>query len=657
MTAESSDINPSYEVASPSLPGTTLIDPSEASTDKKEAEKWAPAIENVAHVNKMRKVISVTQEEYDQAFRDMQEGNKSAREPLKGWPKYRKELYDLLEVPHSSPQAYYIALVILLLIITSSIFFCVETLQVVRDDEDVIHFIRSSDTVFITVFTTEYIVRCLVSGNMLQFIFTLNNMIDAVAILPFYVELVIGKGQVIDLRFLRLARVFRVFKLSRYGTRMDMVFDALRESKDILAMLSVNLVILVVVFSSLTYFAEKNEVDTPFTSIPATCWWCIVTVLTVGYGDMYPVTTLGQLIATVLMVLSVIVLALPITIIGSCFSNEWVRYKEDLQVAERTTTIPKLFKTVYQPLMRFLVEFTECTDALRTFTQEGIRMTQELKLARQSKDRNRMQAAMSKLTEVVSNIKSSKDNEIQWVNDILGNIVEDLHTKLGVRKELAATAEKISIGAMSLQRVCMAELLANQEPVAGARVNLSEYVAVAAIHVLGAKDLVARDMNGTSDAYVIITSNKDVYQTAVVKRSLNPMFDEHKLIFLKSMEESILFELWDYDAVWLQMQDPRGQFLGKAELSLSGIPQGQPQFKWLDLTNCKSGKLRVTVVLQSIQNVTDEELRDPVIWELLCSTLLGGFSEKTGDREETDSCCSDIPIGSPSDAELNIQGY
>lgn len=657
MTSESSGINPSYEMASPSLPGTTLTDPSEPVPKTRESEKWAPAIENVTHGNKMRKVISVTQEEYEQAYREMQEGISTAREPLQGWEKYRQALYDLLEVPHSSTQAYYIALVILLLIIASSIFFCVETLQVVRDNDDVIYFIRSSDTIFIIVFTTEYIVRCLVSGNMLEFIFTLNNLIDAVAILPFYVELFIGKGQVIDLRFLRLARVFRVFKLSRYGTRMDMVFDALRESKDILAMLSVNLVILVVVFSSLTYFAEKNEVDTPFTSIPATCWWCIVTVLTVGYGDMYPVTTIGQLIATVLMVLSVIVLALPITIIGSCFSNEWVRYKEDQQVTERTTTIPKLFKTAYQPLMRFLVEFTECTDALRDFTQEAMRLTQELKLARQSKDRNRMQAAMSKLTDVISNIKRSKENEIQWVNDTLVHLVEDMHTKLGARQELAVTSNKVLLGAESLQRVCMAELLASSEPVTGARVNLSEYVAVAAIHILGAKDLMARDVNGTSDAYVTITSNKEVYHTAVVKKSLNPMFDEHKLVFLKSMEQSIQFEVWDHDTMWLQMQDPRGQLLGKAELSMAGIPQGQPQFKWLDLTNCKGGKLRVTVVLQTVQNVTDEELRDPVIWELLCSTMLGGFSEKIRDREETDSCCSDIPIGSSSDADMNIQGY
>lgn len=115
-------------------------------------------------------------------------------------------------------------------------------------------------------------------------------MVDLVAIVPFYIELLVdrvlgdGAGGGFDLRFLRLARVFRIFKLSRYGHRMQLVFDALIESREILAMLSVNLVILVVVFSSITYYAEKDEENTKFQSIPATCWWCIVTVLTVGYG-------------------------------------------------------------------------------------------------------------------------------------------------------------------------------------------------------------------------------------------------------------------------------------------------------------------------------------------------------------------------------------
>jgi hypothetical protein len=81
----------------------------------------------------------------------------------------------------------------------------------------------------------------------------------------------------------------------------------------------------VVVFSSITYYAEKNEEESMFTSIPATCWWCVVTVLTVGYGDMAPTSVAGKLIATVLMFFSVLVMALPITIIGSSFSNSWVR--------------------------------------------------------------------------------------------------------------------------------------------------------------------------------------------------------------------------------------------------------------------------------------------------------------------------------------------
>ena len=174
------------------------------------------------------------------------------------------------------------------------------------------------------------------------------NVIDALAILPYYIEVIVGGGGVsglIVVRVIRLARVFRIFKFSRYSTAILLVSRSLQRSTDALGLLVFLVMIAVTLFSSMLYFAEQtasrlNDNDewiykaeysdnglccdlSPFQSIPDTFWWCIVTITTVGYGDAFPRSGVGKMVAVLTMLSGLIIIAFPITIIGTNFADVW----------------------------------------------------------------------------------------------------------------------------------------------------------------------------------------------------------------------------------------------------------------------------------------------------------------------------------------------
>ncbi|VDM24822.1 unnamed protein product [Toxocara canis] len=187
------------------------------------------------------------------------------------------------------------------------------------------------ETVCILWFTLEYLLRFSVAPNRLQFVCGIMNIVDLIAIIPFYLEISLAicgidfaslsdiKGALLVVRVLRVLRVVRILKLGRYSSGMRTFALTLKSSARQLGMMGMVLSTGVVFFSTLLYFVEKDEVATPFTSIPAAFWWAIVTMTTVGYGDFVPVTIPGKLIASGAIISGVLVLALPITIIVDNF--------------------------------------------------------------------------------------------------------------------------------------------------------------------------------------------------------------------------------------------------------------------------------------------------------------------------------------------------
>uniref|UniRef100_A0A915EN19 Uncharacterized protein n=1 Tax=Ditylenchus dipsaci TaxID=166011 RepID=A0A915EN19_9BILA len=200
-----------------------------------------------------------------------------------------------------------------------------------------------TERVCIAFFTVEYCLRMFASPNKLKYALKPLNLVDLLAILPFYLELVLTLCGVDDrklkdlrwaflvVRILRVLRVIRIIKLGRFSSGLQTFGMTLQRSQKQLQMMTIVLLTGVVFFSTMIYFLEKDEDGTPFTSIPAAYWWCIVTMTTVGYGDVVPATTMGKIVASAAIMSGVLVLALPITIIVDNF----IKVAQDEQQAEQ----------------------------------------------------------------------------------------------------------------------------------------------------------------------------------------------------------------------------------------------------------------------------------------------------------------------------------
>ena len=187
----------------------------------------------------------------------------------------------------------------------------------------------------VIIFSVEYLFRiwsCVENQSYkspirgrLRFSITPLALIDLFAILPFYLPFT---G--FDLRFLRavrMMRIARIAKVGRYSQSLQKLQRVLGAKKEQLIIAVFILLLLLVIASSMMYFAEKDVQPDSFSSIPAAMWWAVATLTTVGYGDIYPVSQLGKLMASVIAILGIGMFALPTGIIGAGFVEEIDRNK------------------------------------------------------------------------------------------------------------------------------------------------------------------------------------------------------------------------------------------------------------------------------------------------------------------------------------------
>jgi voltage-gated potassium channel len=180
------------------------------------------------------------------------------------------------------------------------------------------------------VFTVEYVIRvwtCVESRKYsrpvlgrVRFILSPLGIIDALAVFPLY----LGPFMTVDLRFVRIFRVFRlirVFKLSRYARASGVIGRIFRMKRDELVLAGSTMLTALVLASCVMYHVENSAQPDVFSSIPATMWWSVATLTTVGYGDVVPVTVLGRVIGAVISLLGIGFFALPAGILASGFSD------------------------------------------------------------------------------------------------------------------------------------------------------------------------------------------------------------------------------------------------------------------------------------------------------------------------------------------------
>jgi voltage-gated potassium channel len=168
---------------------------------------------------------------------------------------------------------------------------------------------------FTLVFTLEYLLRLYSAGRPLGYVFSFFGTVDLLAILPTYLGLFFPGGQyLMVIRVLRVLRVFRVLKLGKFLDEANMLMRALRASRVKILVFLYAILTLVIVFGSLMYLIESAA--SGFTSIPRSIYWAIVTLTTVGYGDISPTTSLGQALASVIMVCGYGIIAVPTGIVS-----------------------------------------------------------------------------------------------------------------------------------------------------------------------------------------------------------------------------------------------------------------------------------------------------------------------------------------------------
>ncbi len=249
----------------------------------------------------------------------------------------KNRVYRLLESKDTEDKtAQYVQLIVLLLIVISVGSLIVETVP--NLNEKAYRAFAWIEKITVAFFTVEYLTRlwsCTTSERFqgtftgrLRFITSPMAIIDLLAILPFYLTLI-----PIDLRFLRFLRMLRIFrlaKLARYSGALQVLGNVVINKRFELGVTLFIGLILLIVSSSLVYFAENAVQPDRYSSIPATMWWSIATLTTVGYGDIYPITTFGKIAGSVVAITGIGMFALPTGILGAAFVEEMSR-KSDIK--------------------------------------------------------------------------------------------------------------------------------------------------------------------------------------------------------------------------------------------------------------------------------------------------------------------------------------
>ncbi|XP_053261837.1 potassium voltage-gated channel subfamily C member 2 isoform X4 [Podarcis raffonei] len=269
------------------------------------------------------------------------------------WKRLQPRMWALFEDPYSSRAARFIAFASLFFILLSITTFCLETHEAfntiknkteptINGSEVVLQYEIETDPaltyvegVCVVWFTFEFLVRVVFSPNKLEFIKNLLNIIDFVAILPFYLEVGLSglsskaaKDVLGFLRVVRFVRILRIFKLTRHFVGLRVLGHTLRASTNEFLLLIIFLALGVLIFATMIYYAERigarpNDPSasehTEFKNIPIGFWWAVVTMTTLGYGDMYPKTWSGMLVGALCALAGVLTIAMPVPVIVNNF--------------------------------------------------------------------------------------------------------------------------------------------------------------------------------------------------------------------------------------------------------------------------------------------------------------------------------------------------
>lgn len=202
--------------------------------------------------------------------------------------------------------------VLIFLILLSILAVLLESVNGIQEQHGI--FFKYLEWIITILFTVEYFIRIWVVRHPRKFIFSFYGMIDFLSFLPSYLGLIFtGAHGLMVIRALRLLRVFRVLKLNRYVNESNYLVKALVASRFKISIFLYAVIMLIIIIGALMYLVEGKQHG--FDSIPRSMYWVVVTITTVGFGDITPETTLGQFIASFIMILGYAIIAVPTGIV------------------------------------------------------------------------------------------------------------------------------------------------------------------------------------------------------------------------------------------------------------------------------------------------------------------------------------------------------
>ncbi len=230
---------------------------------------------------------------------------------IKNW---RVKLHEII-YEADTPAGKLFDILLLVAIIASIVLVMLESVSGI--DKEYHNFLNISEWIITILFSIEYIARIISVKKPSRYIFSFYGIIDLLSTIPKYLSLLfVGSQSLVALRALRLLRIFRILKLTRYIGESTTLVRALKLSRARIAVFISFVIILCIILGTVMYLVESEQ-GSGFTSIPRSVYWAIVTLTTVGYGDIAPHTPFGQLIASAIMILGYSIIIIPTGIITS----------------------------------------------------------------------------------------------------------------------------------------------------------------------------------------------------------------------------------------------------------------------------------------------------------------------------------------------------
>jgi len=244
---------------------------------------------------------------------------------------FRERLHEII-FEADTPQGKTFDIALLIAILASIIVVMIETVPHIHDNYYPLFY--KLEWFFTIFFTIEYITRIYTVHAPKKYIFSFYGIVDLLSILPTYLAIIFaGTQSLMVIRALRLLRVFRIFKLGNFLVEGQIIVKSLKESRGKIGVFLTFILIMVTIFGSIMYLIEGAAGNESFDSIPRSVYWAIVTLTTVGYGDISPISPLGQGIAAIIMIMGYSVIAVPTGIVSADVSRAYRQKKINKKIS------------------------------------------------------------------------------------------------------------------------------------------------------------------------------------------------------------------------------------------------------------------------------------------------------------------------------------